>query len=355
MVTLPAVQRAVQSPALQRSKKKLLIPGRTAQDIFRTDYRQSLNMGPTQQSTPASSGLKNSEKDFDQTRIDASKPKVGETPVFRNEKGNLSGVTVDGKDFLGLNPEDVNKIVEAENRKKSLPAGAVEVGKLAQRGRDAEAQAILEQQQAELAQEGVQEREAIRAESETFASPADDAFERNILAGVAVARALTTTFGGEIGPQSIANMTDEQILSQPALGRGLMAAFGLAGNIGVGKVRFSSLFAPESASLSNLQGDAKDILKEQRFIIRMATTKGADVSSAIQAARGAEAKIRQRFMAAQQSLRNSPQDRAGGLDLSDSIQTALIIAQGETEKLRRYSLTLDPTEILTTTGEFIEP
>lgn len=63
--------------------------------------------------------------------------------VFKNEKGNLSGITLpDGRTFLGLSPEEVNQVNEGYQKKTTPPKGTQPVGTAAN----------LEQQQAQGAQ-----------------------------------------------------------------------------------------------------------------------------------------------------------------------------------------------------------
>lgn len=48
-------------------------------------------------------------------------PAVSEDQIFRNEQGRPSGITVNGKTFLGLNSNDVEKILSAEQKKLGGP------------------------------------------------------------------------------------------------------------------------------------------------------------------------------------------------------------------------------------------
>jgi len=88
----------------------------------------------------------------------------GQTEVFRNEQGRLSGVTLpDGRTFLGLSPAEVNKIVEQQKQIKQTPDGAVEVGAQRKLERQQQAQVQtagsvgLTPQQIALTQAGAQE------------------------------------------------------------------------------------------------------------------------------------------------------------------------------------------------------
>lgn len=50
----------------------------------------------------------------------------GKAKVFQDQKGNLSGITTrEGKTFLGLNPQDVQKINAAEISKQTPPEGTL--------------------------------------------------------------------------------------------------------------------------------------------------------------------------------------------------------------------------------------
>ena len=53
-------------------------------------------------------------------------PKTPET--FRNKQGNLSGISIDGRDFFGLSPDEVREIAAREELKKAQPAGTAPVG-----------------------------------------------------------------------------------------------------------------------------------------------------------------------------------------------------------------------------------
>lgn len=58
---------------------------------------------------------------------EATKPTSVE--VFRDQKGNLSGVTSrEGKTYLGLSPNEVRQFVDQQNKKYATPEGAIEVG-----------------------------------------------------------------------------------------------------------------------------------------------------------------------------------------------------------------------------------
>lgn len=46
--------------------------------------------------------------------------------VFRNEKGELSGITINGKTFLGLKPKEVRALAQKQLEKQQLPAGTIE-------------------------------------------------------------------------------------------------------------------------------------------------------------------------------------------------------------------------------------
>jgi len=66
--------------------------------------------------------------------------------IFRDEKtGNLSGIEINGKTYLGLSPEEIRAMVEADKKNKELPQGTQEVGTQ----RAAEEQAQQQQQAAE--------------------------------------------------------------------------------------------------------------------------------------------------------------------------------------------------------------
>ena len=83
----------------------------------------------------------------------------------------------------------------------------------------------------------------------------------------------------------------------------------------------------------------------------MATSKGADVQEALKSLRKTEEKVRSRYNQAMQNLRQSPKDVREGLDFADDMLTDLTIVQGYRQQLERYALTLDPTEIMNTTGD----
>ena len=76
-------------------------------------------------------------------------PQITEAPistapeVFKNTSGELSGVTLDGKTYLGLSPQDVKQIVEHQQAQTTIPQGAVSAGQAAD---------LRRQQQAGLAQ-----------------------------------------------------------------------------------------------------------------------------------------------------------------------------------------------------------
>ncbi len=57
------------------------------------------------------------------------KPEVKPPEVFRDpETGRLSGITIGGKTYLGLGPEDVERIAAGERKRVAVPEGAIEVG-----------------------------------------------------------------------------------------------------------------------------------------------------------------------------------------------------------------------------------
>ena len=64
-------------------------------------------------------------------------PQITEAPistapeVFKNTSGELSGVTLDGKTYLGLSPQDVKQIVEHQQTQTTIPQGAVSAGQAA--------------------------------------------------------------------------------------------------------------------------------------------------------------------------------------------------------------------------------
>ena len=63
--------------------------------------------------------------------------------VFRDKKGELSGIEIDGKTYLGLSPADVQQIARRKLEKTQAPAGTAPVG-------TAQAAAELERAQLEL-------------------------------------------------------------------------------------------------------------------------------------------------------------------------------------------------------------
>jgi len=60
-------------------------------------------------------------------KFDIPNPAENKPQVFKDEKGRLSGVTIGGKTYLGLNPKDVNKMVEDYNQETTIPQGAISV------------------------------------------------------------------------------------------------------------------------------------------------------------------------------------------------------------------------------------
>jgi hypothetical protein len=60
---------------------------------------------------------------------ETKKLNAGEVGVYRDSKtGELSGVEIDGKTYLGLNPDEVREIVERKREKTELPTGAYDIG-----------------------------------------------------------------------------------------------------------------------------------------------------------------------------------------------------------------------------------
>lgn len=59
--------------------------------------------------------------DFPKPSSGGGSPAVSEDQIFRNEQGRPSGITVNGKTFLGLNSNDVEKILSAEQKKLGGP------------------------------------------------------------------------------------------------------------------------------------------------------------------------------------------------------------------------------------------
>lgn len=64
-------------------------------------------------------------------QTEAYKEKISKVPkTLRNEQGNLSGIEIGGKTYLGLSPDEVNTLSEQYQNKIKQPQGTISAGKL---------------------------------------------------------------------------------------------------------------------------------------------------------------------------------------------------------------------------------
>lgn len=124
-----------------------------------------------------------------------------------------------------------------------------------------------------------------------------------------------------------------------------LKAVGAIAGTRIAGISISSLF-DTGGNVKELRGDVVDNVKESRRISIAATTKGADVQTAISENIKLEESIRAKFNAAMFSLRTSPGDIKDGLNLADEMSAALKTVQENRWALERFALTGDPSQML---------
>ena len=104
-----AVNWLKKKPVQKKKKKKPVVTPTPVRNIA-----QNIPQTPTEQNKTGKSG-------------GPSQPQV-----LRDSKtGQLSGITINGKTYLGLSPEDVRKMAAAQQQKMATPPGAVEASDIA--------------------------------------------------------------------------------------------------------------------------------------------------------------------------------------------------------------------------------
>lgn len=180
-----------------------------------------------------------------QTGVPSPNPPVPE--VFRNEQGNPSGITLpDGRTFLGLGPQDVNKIAGAELAKTQLPEGTQPVGTNA--GQLERAQRIQQLRQ----QGGLSEQELMAIQE----APID--FGQALTAGLA--NVLPSTIGGAVGGAAIGAVGTAGVLSTPLAVAGGIGGFITGFFLGVR----NNIKSQQSGEI----GAAEDVLTAARSNLR---------------------------------------------------------------------------------------
>jgi hypothetical protein len=171
--------------------------------------------------------------------------------------------------------------------------------------------------------------------------------QRNVESGKATMNALVQTLGIDQNKIDAANARRND---------------NVATNLGytfIGKVTtlggrwgsLSNLFSKSNqGNIKNLQGDVSDMITEGTRISRAATSRGADVQTAINSLTKLEEGVRSRYADAITALSASPQDVAEGLDFADDISRDLRIITEQRQALERYQLTGDVNQVLLLVG-----
>jgi hypothetical protein len=171
--------------------------------------------------------------------------------------------------------------------------------------------------------------------------------QRNQAAGLSVISSLGDLAGIDLGVNPTEDIKDLEHTSVIKAG---MGALGVLATTGIKGVSLSSIFAPTSSNINNLERDASEMTAESKRIATAALSRGADVQQAIESQRLLEEGIRMRYQDAMMSLRNSPKDIREGLDLVDSMSRDLRNVIENRQALERYLLTRDPNEIMLLSG-----
>lgn len=157
--------------------------------------------------------------------------------------------------------------------------------------------------------------------------------------------------GGLIGfnPEGINAAVENPLTKAIGAGVGSVASFEIAG------FSLSALWSPASRNIKNLQGDVSSLVSESNSILSNALTRSPNrpsshLGQAIESSKIIEEAIRIRYADATQSLKESPQDIAAGMDLYDAMSRDLRIVTENRQMLERYRITGDPSEIINVLG-----
>lgn len=176
------------------------------------------------------------------------KPQVSEVPkeqdnIFRNEQGNISGVTMGGKTYLGLGPKDVENMLKAKQEKQQGgPATqAFETGAVASQ-QAATQQAISQQAIADL---GLSPTQIQAIQSGLVEAPID--YQQALTAGAA--NIIPSAIGGALGGAAVGAVGTGGAASVP-----LAVAGGIGGLVtGLFKGVMSNIKKQQSGNISASQ------------------------------------------------------------------------------------------------------
>lgn len=284
---------------------------------------------------------KKTEPTTKQTPVEVEEPP--ETKVFRNEKGNLSGIELpDGRVFLGLSPDEVREISQREAMKRETPEGSIEYKDYKENKRIAQEGQQLAVQQAQETQE-IQDLVSLQNQADTMTRLSQAGL---ILPAKALNWVQEKLFNAGLTDKKELFSAEEMSQSNFPFMRGAGVVMGYVQTLDIAGISLSTIFNPASKNVKNLQGDAAELTMASEKVMRNVITRGANIDQSIQTLRILEEGVRIRYADANKSLKESPQDIAEGLDLYDAMSRDLIYIVGARQVLERYKLTGDTSELL---------
>ncbi len=169
--------------------------------------------------------------------------------------------------------------------------------------------------------------------------------DRNAAAGVASYNAFLENFGlsKNVDPS-------KAVKGMNPFAKTLFGGIGLATATSIAGVSVSTLFSARQRNIDNLLSDVKQQKGELKDTARFATSKGADLGSAIAHVSLLEDSIRFKYNEAMMGLRANPRDIQSGLDMVEDMSRDLNYAKLTREALERFQLTGDPRETLFLVG-----
>lgn len=264
--------------------------------------------------------------------------------VYRDKKGNLGAIEVNGKIYGGLSSKEIRQIAEAQRKKYETPEGFIEASVL---GKEQKKQRQLEQIRQAQSQElqTLQDRFLSQEEAPTFK-------ERMAKSGSIVLTQVGNLLTGknrdpyDLIQEYQRDMNSDDFLTKIKgnIGYDLALGAGVVSNIGAGSVKISSLFSNFGDAMENLKGDASKLSQISRDILRN-VRDGASPTDAVAFMENLETGARLRYKNAQENLKKSPKDIAEALDINDEIYQNLIKIVSRKQIIQRYALTGDTSEL----------
>ena len=125
------------------TKKKFVDPGKDNPNApqskpFSEEQRQSLPFSPDRAASAPMQSTSETKKDTTQKAAQPAEERAPPAVVRNPRTGRVSGVTIEGRTFLGLSPEDVDTLIAQSEGKLATPQGAVEQSDVAQQGERAQ-------------------------------------------------------------------------------------------------------------------------------------------------------------------------------------------------------------------------